>query len=86
MTTLSKSRVKPDPITKAADDLISSPELINTIKAYADTSTKAKLKQDAAQKALERSTKYQRWLDRLPDEEQRTVIRVGLIAYLSGEE
>jgi len=74
---------KDDPITKAADALLSSYEFQNAAKAYADVSVKAKAKQEAASKALERSAKYQKWLDALPNEEKRNVARAGLMAFLA---
>ena len=76
---------KSEPITKAADDLLSSHQFQNAAKSYADTSVRAKAKQDAAEKALERSAKYQRWLDLMPSEERRNILRVGLMAWLAQE-
>lgn len=71
-------------ITEAADELLSSSEFKRSIYSYADKSVRAKQKQEAAQKALEKSEVYQKWLDRLPSDERRQVIRLGLITYLSG--
>ena len=74
---------KDEPITKAADALLGSYEFQNAAKAYADVSVKAQAKQEAANKAMERSVKYQRWLDALPSEERRNVLRAGFMAYLA---
>lgn len=80
------SKRKNDPIAKSADALLASHEFKNSVKAYADKSVKAKTKQAAADRALQRSEKYQKWLDRLPEEDKRQVMRVGLMTYLSGEQ
>lgn len=80
------SRRKGDPITKSADELLSSKEFQQAAKAYADTSVRSKQKQSAADRAIQSSEKYRKWLNALPSEEKRNVIRLGLMTYLSGEQ
>lgn len=79
------SASKKEPITKAADALLSSPQFKSAAIAYADTSAKSKAKIAIAEKALERSARYRRWLDMMPDETKRQIARVGLITYLSDD-
>ncbi|EKO3488608.1 hypothetical protein M3924_004318 [Vibrio fluvialis] len=80
------SKAKSEPITNAADSLISSAEFKSLVKLYAGKSVGAKNAQKAVERALMKSEKYQRWFELLPSEDKRTIIRSGLISYLSGEE
>lgn len=80
------SKGKSEPIANAADSLISSSEFKNLIKQYASKSVRAQNAQKVAERALMRSEKYQRWYELLPSEDKRTIIRAGVMAYLSGEE
>lgn len=80
------SKGKSEPIANAADSLISSAEFKSLVKLYAGKSVGAKNAQKAAERALMKSEKYQRWFELLPSEDKRTIIRSGLMAYLSGEE
>lgn len=82
----SMSKGKSEPIANAADSLISSPEFKNLIKQYAGSSVRAQNAQKVAERALMRSEKYQRWFNLLPGEDKRTIMRVGLMAYLSGDD
>ena len=79
------SKGKGEPVTKAADSLLSSNEFKKAITSYAGKSVRSEAKQKAAQKALEKSEKYQRWLNLMPDEDKRSIIRFGLIPWLSEE-
>ena len=78
------SKRKNDPITKSADALLSSREFQQAARAYADTSVRAKSKQAAADRAIQNSERYRKWLNALPNDEKRNVIRLGLMAYLGG--
>jgi len=73
-----------DPVRESADKLLSSAEFKNAIKAYGDKSVKSELKRKAADRALERSEKYQRWLELLPEDDKRAIMRSGLVTWLSG--
>ena len=75
------SRGKKETRVQAADRLLSSPEFENLVRSYADVSTRGKAAQEVAANALERSTKYQRWVDILPDDEALNLLRSGTIAY-----
>lgn len=79
-------KMKADPARESVDKLVSSSEFKRAIDAYADSSAKAKAKQAAADRALQRSEKYQRWYNRLPSETKQQIARLGLIAWLSGIE
>jgi len=84
VSALSKS--SKDPLVKSADDLLSSPEFMNAAKSYADRSARSAEKRNIANKALERSDKYQRWLDNVDQDTYRNVIRIGLMEYLGETE
>lgn len=78
------SKGKGEPIANAADSLISSKEFKDLVKVYASRSVKSEAAKRAAEKAMMRSEKFQRWFDLLPSEDRRTIMRAGLMAYLSG--
>ncbi|OED34072.1 hypothetical protein AB832_08195 [Flavobacteriaceae bacterium (ex Bugula neritina AB1)] len=80
------SRGKNEPFTKAADAFLSDPKFKQAVKAYADTSVRSTQKQAAAAKALERSSRFQRWYDLLPTGEKQAIAKGGIMAYLFGEE
>lgn len=79
-------KMKADPIRESVDNLLSSSEFKKAVNAYADTSVKAKTKQAAADRALQRSEKYQKWYDRMPNETKQRIAKLGLITWLSGIE
>lgn len=75
-----------DPLSKAADDMLSDHVFQNAVRSYADTSTRAELKRSAADRAIAKSEKYKQWLKVLPNKEKQKVLKVGLITYLTGDE
>lgn len=77
---------KGEPLMEAADAMISSPEFKNYMIQYAGQSVKAKAKQAIAEKALMKTAKYQKWLDSLPSDTKRNVLRSGLTGYLDGQQ
>lgn len=79
------SASKKDPLTKSADALLSSPQFKAAAIAYADDSFKSKAKMKIAEKALERSAQYQRWLSLMPSEAKRKIAQLGAITYLSDD-
>lgn len=76
---------KKDPLTKTADALLSSPQFKAAAIAYADDSVKSKAKMKIAEKALERSAQYQRWLSMMPSDTKRKIAQLGAITYLSDD-
>ena len=74
-----------DKLSSAADEMLTDFNFKTMLKNYADTSVRAREKQEAAARALERSEKYNRWLSQLPEEERLKIARIGLISYFSGE-
>lgn len=79
------SASKKDPLTKSADALLSSPQFKAAAIAYADDSVKSKAKMKIAEKALERSAQYQRWLSMMPGDTKRKIAQLGVITYLSDD-
>ena len=77
---------KKEPIMTAADNLLSSTEFKNLIMKQAGTNIKAEQSRRAAERALMRSDRYQRWVQLLPSEERQNIARVGIMNYLSDAE
>ena len=77
---------KKDKLHQAADEMMTDPVFKNMLNtAYAGDSVKAKTKQAAADRALQKSEKYKKWLNRLPNEEQAEIAKIGIRAYLFNE-
>lgn len=74
------------PISEAADKMIASAKFKDSVKAYADRSVRARVKQKAADTALLKSAKYKKWLSLLPEDDQRQIMRAGLMTWLGGTE
>jgi len=81
----SLSRRAKDPITKAADNLLSSPEFQAAAKRYASSTVRTRAAQQAADKALAKSERAKAWVELLPSDAKREIARVGLLTYLGGE-
>lgn len=75
------SRAK-DPLAVSADRLISSPEFKRLAIQMGKDNFNVTQATAAAERALRKSEKYKRWLDRLPSENKRAVLKGGLISYL----
>ncbi len=74
-------------IIDAADELLTSKEMMDVIKGMKGGKTRAgQARQAAAEKQLRKSKKYQRWVDALSTEERRALLRVGTTEYLFGGE
>ncbi len=74
------------PLTKAADLMLSSPEFKRATKEYAKSSGVSKVRQQAAEKAIEKSAKYQKWLSMLPSKERQDIMRLGFMTWLSSRD
>ncbi|MCP4882030.1 MAG: hypothetical protein GY905_15975 [Gammaproteobacteria bacterium] len=72
-----------DPLAVSADKLISSSEFKRLAVQLARDNFNATRASEAAERALRQSDKYKRWLDKLPDENKRAVLKGGLISYLT---
>lgn len=75
-----------DPISKAADDLLSSPEFQRAAKLTASSNVKTRSAKLAADKALAKSERAKMWVSLLPSDAKREIARVGILSYLEGEE
>lgn len=73
-------------ISEAADKMIASAKFKDSVKAYADQSVRAKVKRAAADTALLKSAKYKKWLSLLPEDDQRQIMRAGLMTWLGETE
>ncbi len=74
-------RNRNEPLTNAADKMLSDPKFKNLAFSYAGTSTRAKRAQEKAAKALEKSNTYQQWADLLPEDDRLRLGRVGVINF-----
>ena len=80
------SKRNKDPIAKAADNLLSSPEFQRAAKLTASSNVKTRSAKLAADKALAKSERAKAWVNLLPSDAKREVARVGILSYLEGEE
>lgn len=80
------SKRNKDPIAKAADNLLSSPEFQRAAKLTASSNVKTRSAKLAADKALAKSERAKMWVSLLPSDAKREVARVGILSYLEGEE
>ena len=74
-------RNRNEPLTAAADKMLSDPRFRDMALSYANTSGKARAAQEKASRALEKSETFQRWADLLPEEEKFTLARIGVLNY-----
>lgn len=71
------------PLTKAADDLLSSAEFKRLTREYASQSSQLEARREAARRALEKSERYQTWLRLIPASDRTQVLRFGLMDWIS---
>lgn len=74
------------PLTESADAMLSSPAFKRAALNYAESSGKASNKQKAAEKALEKSASYQKWLSVLPSKERQDILRLGFMTWLATDQ
>lgn len=71
------------PLTESADAMLASPAFKRAAMNYAESSGKATNKQKAAERALEKSANFQKWLSVLPSKERQDILRLGFMTWLS---
>lgn len=75
-----------EPITQAADKLMSSPEFLKLVKTYGSKSAQAKKLQNEAAKQLTKSAAYKKWYNALSNDSRNSIIRSGIKAYLFNDD
>ena len=80
------SKKAKEPIIKAADELLSSPQFQSAARNYASSTVRSDQAIEAAKQALLKSEKAQKWVSLLPSEDKRIVLRAGVLSYLGSEE
>ena len=74
------------PFSQSADQLLSSPEFKRAAIEYSRYSSASSAKRKAADKLIESSEKYKKWLSLLPSGERAQVMRLGLMSWLSSDQ
>lgn len=74
------------PLTQAADSMLSSPEFKRSAMSYAESAGESTAKQKAAERALSKSVKYNKWLSALPSKDKQDIMRLGLMSWLATDQ
>lgn len=80
------SRRNKDPLTKAADDMISSQIFQRAAKSTANSNVATRAANERLRKMLNKSEAAKKWAELLPHEIYREVARIGVMGFLNNEE